>query len=107
MGRIASSGASDTSSSSAIPTFEGTIRVSPHSKLNLSHNDVILGVNTKHTTAMVSNHVVNIYEHVITKNIDGGGIVWHKGVCTHIFQHTNLGESYGSNSHALPAYDQN
>lgn len=111
-GLIASSGVGDTSSSSAIATSEGTIRNSPHPNFNLSHNDVILGLNTAHSTAMVSNRVVNNAEHVITGNIDVGGFVWRNGARTQIFQHTRLGESHASNPYGamptpLPAYDQN
>lgn len=110
-GLLTSTGAGDTSSSSAIEVSEGIIRVSPHPHFNLSHNDVILGVNTAHTTAMVSNHVMNNLEHVITGNIDVGGIVWRNGARTQIFQHTRLGESHASNPYGampppFPTHDQ-
>lgn len=100
---IASSGTSDTSSSAAISASEGIIRVAPHPQFNLSHNDVILGVNTEHTSAMISNHVVNNSEHILTGNMDMAGIMWRNGTRTQIFQHTRLGESHAS----LPTYDQN
>jgi hypothetical protein len=108
---ITSTGAGDTSSSSATGASEGIIRVSPHSHFNLSHNDINLGVNTTHTTTMVSNHIMNNSEHVITGNIDVGGIVWRNGACIQIFQHTRLGESHASNPYGampppFPTHDQ-
>lgn len=87
-GLIASSGVGDTSSSSAIVAFDGMVRTSPHLNLYLSHNDVILGVNTDHATTMVCNHVVNNAEYVITGNIDVGGFVQRHRARSHIFQHT-------------------
>lgn len=111
-GLMTSTGSGDTSSSSTSVASEGTIRISPHPHFNLSHNEVVLGLNTETTTAMVANHVVNNSEHVISSNIDVGGIVWRNGASTQIFQHTRLGESHVSNPYGampthLPAYDPN
>ena len=78
-------------------TPEGTIRISPHPHFNLSHGDVILGLNTEHTTGMVASHVMNNLEHMVASNTDMGGIVWKNGSQTQYFQHTRLGEGHASN----------
>lgn len=104
-GLMTSTGSGDTPSSSTSVASEGTIHISPHPHFNMSHNEVVLGLNTETTTAMVANHVVNNSEHVISSNIDVGGIVWRNGASTQIFQHTRLGESHVSNPYgAMPTH---
>lgn len=54
--------------------LDANIRHSPHPQFNLAHHDVILGLNSAHTTTMITspingNVVVGNSEHVVAGNV--------------------------------------
>lgn len=80
----------DTSSSSTQVVPDANIRHSSHPQFNLSHHDVILGLNSAHTTIMIAspingNVVVGNSEHVVAGNVGNTGLMWKNGTQTHYF----------------------
>lgn len=93
-------------SSSTVVVSDGNIRLSDPPNLNLTHDQVILGLNTAQTTAMVTGKLVvrsdfagnsseglNSGEQVTElQGRDGlNGVVWRNGERTQYYQHTRVG----------------